>query len=479
MGLEFAFDPATHRYRYITGAGKGQFVSESAVRSLTEKSVAQVEADLVTLADLLVENKISLAAWEEQSAIALRNLHTWNFMLGIGGQKQMSDRDRAILQERINSEIKYLRGLSSKIQKEGMSEAAFRARLNMYSSAARGTYEQGQQIERGRNGWLWEKRLRTKSESCASCVWYAGMGWQPIGTLPIPASLCECRSRCGCIKIYSKNLTKPEDFMRKWGWVGADNPFMLMNIAWQKQRQKQEGEEGEGGDDSQWEPPYRMPTEEELAKINRYVPDGMRLLDADEVAVVPIMASDNLLNRSLGKWGLDGLRSLASLAIGKPVMLNHDWEDVLTTNGRIFDARVAQCTNADTIKAAIAQAGNDRWNRSVVDKEGYWCLILDAYFPIWSSAPDKIRMGTFDSVSLGAFRFDWDKVGCPICELPFSNKECPHAPPVFDDGIFFGPESENVAPYYIRPVPFDLGEVSFVTVPNLPRAGVLNATRRL
>lgn len=225
---------------------------------------------------------------------------------------------------------------------------------------------------------------------------------------------------------------------------------------------------------------YPSPTDEQLALINQYVPAGCAPIQKEEVAVFSIVAADNFLNRGLGKWSLDGLKALAKMAPGLPAIFDHDWDEVGKTKGKIFDAKVVKCTNQDTIRKASSKAGNQYYNEEFVFTKdgGYWVLVIDTYFPLMKGIPDAIRFSLLDGVSLGGFVYNLDEVMCPICEVPFADQSCPHVVPMPHEGLLFE-DFDEVAPYYIRGVPYDLAEISFTSFPNLPFAGVLNSSRSL
>ena len=54
-------------------------------------------------------------------------------------------------------------------------------------------------------------------------------------------------------------------------------------------------------------------TEKELDMINDFIPTSLDKLEAGDLIAVRFRATDNLLNRSYGKWGLDELPILKNL----------------------------------------------------------------------------------------------------------------------------------------------------------------------
>ena len=220
MPPNFYFDRATQRYR---DQETGRFISQSRMRSLLGGHINQVREDLTTIGELLINGRISLPTWEQETRTALKALHTSSYLLGIGGEANMSQRDYGILGQQIRSQYEFLRGFAEELINTGMSEAAFRSRLEMYAWAARGSHEMGKLEGHVRAGFTWERRIRTKSNSCSPCISYAAAGWQPIGSLPHPTRDCECRANCGCYKRFSRGEQRPEDFLnQRFGWINLD-----------------------------------------------------------------------------------------------------------------------------------------------------------------------------------------------------------------------------------------------------------------
>jgi hypothetical protein len=216
--LEFIFDRAAQQYRY---KDSGKFVGKKAIENLTIKAILQVEGDITTITDLLVEGKITVGVWQEGTRLALKNLHTWNYLLGAGGEKQMKQSDYGALGQKIKQEYKYLAGLAKELVDGTVTEAQLRARMAQYTASGGTTHELGRAKSHQKAGYSWEKRLRTKINSCESCYGYAEMNWQPIGTLPEAGQKCECRSNCGCYKVFSRAATRPGDSLlhTRFGWA--------------------------------------------------------------------------------------------------------------------------------------------------------------------------------------------------------------------------------------------------------------------
>lgn len=221
--LEFIFDTRVQRYRYTRGTGKGQFLSKKAMEALTRRYVEELTLDIETLGNLLKEGSISVNTWMVKTTQILKKMHTQQFLLGKGGVHNTTDNDKMELTKIIQSEMHFIRRFANDILGGSVSLKQFDTRLKMYVSSTRGSYEKARHNSHRESGFLWERRIRTKSESCAECLLYANFGWQPIGTLPNPTEECSCMVNCGCFKEFSKSLENPGDSSQllnsRFGWL--------------------------------------------------------------------------------------------------------------------------------------------------------------------------------------------------------------------------------------------------------------------
>jgi len=46
------------------------------------------------------------------------------------------------------------------------------------------------------------RRANLDKKACQDCRGYDNLGWQPIGTLPVPGERCQCHDRCRCVMDY-------------------------------------------------------------------------------------------------------------------------------------------------------------------------------------------------------------------------------------------------------------------------------------
>ena len=214
-----------------------------------------------------------------------------------------------------------------------------------------------------------------------------------------------------------------------------------------------------------------IPSEKYLEKYNSYIPLGFPSVQAEEFVVYPIRIADNIVNRSFSRWTFPDLQKMANMICGIPVTLDHDWDSVNKSHSLLIDFKIEIISPDEIYQHSwlVQKMGvKDQLdiNQKIVKEEGYISVIAIAAIPITSPIAQKIRFSLLNSVSLGGFEFK--DIFCPICKCSFMDKKCPHSVPTeLNKG------KENVAPYYERIGIIDLGEVSFVLIPNLPAAGLI------
>ena len=218
----FTYDKRSQRYRYTSGSRNGQFVSQSKIHQLIERRIEDVKTDIGTITELLLDDRISLATWEETIAYALKIGHTQSYIIGRGGSPQLTQADYGRIGQQLRTQYTYLRRFSEEIAKGKLTKQQIRSRIKQYTGAFHTAYESGRtEIHRLSNA-RWERRVRSASESCPDCVRYESQGWVPLGTLPPPGSSSQCRVNCRCRKEYSNEFARPENdsiLGNSFGWL--------------------------------------------------------------------------------------------------------------------------------------------------------------------------------------------------------------------------------------------------------------------
>lgn len=204
---DFKFDGKTQRYRYASGAGKGQFVAKAAIENLRKTYIEQQTTIALTLTDDLLNNRISLKDWELNFAQALKTASLNQWMIARGGLDKLSNRDKGLLGARLRSEYGYLRGFSDAISKGNLTEAQIRSRAAQYFKGLNTLDQDGKREGHAVSGFQFEQTILQPGESCQSCIAESLKGIQPIGSL-IPIGQRTCRAGCNC--YYKFYVTKPD-----------------------------------------------------------------------------------------------------------------------------------------------------------------------------------------------------------------------------------------------------------------------------
>ena len=211
------------------------------------------------------------------------------------------------------------------------------------------------------------------------------------------------------------------------------------------------------------------PSKEDLKLIEKYQPINSDPVELDDTVVVTIIAADNMLDRGLARWNPANLDKLSKLPVGFPVLLDHKTDKVKETVGVVFDSGLIQFSQAPTYFTNTANNGS--YNRQIVKDEGYVGFVLKAALNAESDLVEQLNLGV-GWVSLG---YSYQDVMCPLCKTSFYDQKCPHLIPM----SWSDQADPNYAPWREKEAPVEIYEVSFVSEPNLPRAGVIRNIHKM
>jgi hypothetical protein len=181
--------------------GKPQKLTPKAQERLMRENSEQQAGRLKELTKSWADGKIALPEWQAASKQIIKNAFCQAYLLGIGGKTQLTKASYGSLGGMLKKQYKWLARLTDGMAKGEVSPAKAAARIQMYAHASKEAHERGLAV--AWKGATEEKWIRTKSESCPDCVRLEGMGWQKVGTFPVPASgKTRCLSLCGCYRLY-------------------------------------------------------------------------------------------------------------------------------------------------------------------------------------------------------------------------------------------------------------------------------------
>lgn len=197
----WGWDPRAKRYRDVE---TGRFMPRSEVMAWVEESISASSMAADQLVDFVVGGVVSPADFQALFREELKREYIRQYLLGIGGREQMTPRDWGSIGGMLAEQYRFLPGFIEEIAAGTLTPEQIAARARMYVNSAREAYERAH----GRNAkavgmteelWVVSPAL----EHCGDCLDYEAMGWQPLGTFPIPGDgSTQCKTNCGCQKLY-------------------------------------------------------------------------------------------------------------------------------------------------------------------------------------------------------------------------------------------------------------------------------------
>jgi hypothetical protein len=155
------------------------------------------EAQRAAMEDLAraVSNGVPVDAWFDAMQHQIKRAHIQAAVIGRGDRAAMTQADWGRVGARLREEYGFLRQFGQEIAEGNLSAAQITARAQQYANHTQMSYWDA---NRAGQTATQERRVLNPGETCPDCERFAGMGWQPIGTLPPPGVDSECRSNCNC-----------------------------------------------------------------------------------------------------------------------------------------------------------------------------------------------------------------------------------------------------------------------------------------
>ncbi len=168
---------------------------------------------------------------------------------------------------------------------------------------------------------------------------------------------------------------------------------------------------------------------------------------------IKLLFTDNLISRNRARWSVDEIKKMPSLIIGHRATLDHAWGSVKNRWGIVVNARAVSGN-------AIGMISPEE--KAVIDKEGYWYGECEIDIPNILSNTEITEMVQGLLLSENSIGFAYKFMRCPNCECAAGDLRSPKCPNSWED-----------IPYYERVDVQEVFEVSFVEIPDVRRARVL------
>ena len=168
---------------------------------------------------------------------------------------------------------------------------------------------------------------------------------------------------------------------------------------------------------------------------------------------ITILFTDNLISRNRARWSKAEIQRMPNLIVGHRATLDHAWGSVGNRWGIVTSAKAVKGT-------AIGMLSPEE--KAIVDKEGYWYGEATIEVPDIASKADIAQMINSGLLSENSIGFAYKFMRCPNCECADGDLRSPKCPNSWED-----------ISYYERVDIQEVFEVSFVEIPDVRRARIL------
>ena len=190
------------RFGWNNGAARftdasGRFVAGEKVRGALDDYLDAKSKAARAVSEQLQRREITLSEWQDYMGRELTKSALNAAALARGGAARLDDAALAKTGEFVRSELAYLEKFAIGIEQGTPTDGRFLNRTRQFMQAARTHFHSAQREEMGARGVEEERSIRHAGDSCDDCVYWEGVGWQPIGTVELPGDR-ECRRNCKC-----------------------------------------------------------------------------------------------------------------------------------------------------------------------------------------------------------------------------------------------------------------------------------------
>lgn len=199
--MAFTYDRKAGQYR----GNDGRFVPRREIESLIDREIQSNQRKVQSLTGRLVSGEIELGDWQRSIMDLLRDSHLRLGLLGSGGKNAVSSVEYGAIGNRIKDQYRYLAEFAKSIEKEELSEAQVRSRIDQYAKSSRITFHEMELKTRAIDGFKRGRRLLDlQSKHCAACIAHEKKEWVNLSEIVAPGVGCQCRSNCRCRLFYSR-----------------------------------------------------------------------------------------------------------------------------------------------------------------------------------------------------------------------------------------------------------------------------------
>lgn len=206
------------RITYNRGAGRyvgadGKFIARSAVINEVDKEQRRLDRKLQLRYSKLIDGGLTLPQFERQFIKEMKTSLIRSALVGHGGADTFNSRYVALrigsLEKQIQTQFNVFFDLVTKIDKQTLSEAQIRDRLNRISRKVRVEFNEAELeariLDNGHN--VGKRILDPNANHCPECPGLATKGFVAIENIVPVGTACRCGGYCHC-RIITKNNPK-------------------------------------------------------------------------------------------------------------------------------------------------------------------------------------------------------------------------------------------------------------------------------
>jgi hypothetical protein len=189
----YTWDPIAARYR----GRDGRFIPDTQIRAAIDRAIRQSNREVREIAEQLRRGTITLDEWAMTMREQIKAQQLAAATVARGGAKQMSQSDYGRVGGNVANQFRFLNSFEKQIAAGLPLDGRFKARVELYSEAARTTFEATKRDVVSESGAEEERSILGIADHCEECAMLAAMGWQPIGSSPPPGQR-QCGNKCKC-----------------------------------------------------------------------------------------------------------------------------------------------------------------------------------------------------------------------------------------------------------------------------------------
>lgn len=226
---DFFWDAKSQRYKWRSGAGKGQFASKAQIFARTRNYIKNQEEKLIEIADDLATGAINFGEAQRKAVYHLKQIHISHATLGKGGYENMRSNDwlrvgREIKRQTISGKASDgkrfgLKYLFSDVKNKKVSVNQFRDRLKKYAQSGKISYWDAWKSDR--DGQIMGIRVLGGNDNhCPFCLAQAAMRPRLIRDIPTIGCCPQCLTNCNC-SILELSRNEAQELSDRWPTVAA------------------------------------------------------------------------------------------------------------------------------------------------------------------------------------------------------------------------------------------------------------------